>query len=322
MRLNTFFLVLVATIASVGVAPPAVLHAQEVAPPAADETLIYIFRRGRFAGGGAKMWVALNNQTVARLGNKQYAVVRAKAGRNTLNLATTGIVAAAVAVDGRAGETVYLAWRLGDQRFEEIGAEEGRELVADAKQTKSIDEPRPNNEEIEALMNFHQLGLDVTRPATARLTPDAGHAVITIFRRDDGPDEFTFPVWSEERYLGALARNQGAEILVTPGEHFFFSRNVGTSLLRAQVEAGKHYYVWLDFGAMVGRVRLTPVARAESSNLESWLPSIAWIEVDRNTITDALREREDMVTDYIKSIGERARRGEAAFALLDEDAAY
>jgi len=70
-----------------------------IAPPADDETLIYVIREGRFAGSMNKMWVAVNDKTVGRVENDAYAVVRAKAGRITLNLATAGIVAGAFAVD-------------------------------------------------------------------------------------------------------------------------------------------------------------------------------------------------------------------------------
>ena len=49
-----------------------------VAAPTQDETLIYVLREGRFTGGGAKMWIAVNDQTVARVKNRQYAVIRAK----------------------------------------------------------------------------------------------------------------------------------------------------------------------------------------------------------------------------------------------------
>ena len=47
------------------VPPMPVAQAEDIAAPAADETLIYIFRVGRFVGGGAKLWIAVNDQTVA-----------------------------------------------------------------------------------------------------------------------------------------------------------------------------------------------------------------------------------------------------------------
>lgn len=98
IRWRTFVATSVLLAALQVAAPVEPAAAQEVAPPAADETLIYIFRVGRFVGGGAKMWVAVNDKTVARLENKGYAAVRVKAGAVTLNLASIGMVNAAAAL--------------------------------------------------------------------------------------------------------------------------------------------------------------------------------------------------------------------------------
>lgn len=75
-----------------------------IAPPSQDETLIYILREG----GGGKLWIAINDQTVARLENRKYEVLRTKAGLVTLNVATQGIPIAGIPVDDRHGEIVYL----------------------------------------------------------------------------------------------------------------------------------------------------------------------------------------------------------------------
>ena len=44
----------------------------EFAPPAHDETLIYVIREGRFTGSMNKMWIAVNDRTVARVENDAY----------------------------------------------------------------------------------------------------------------------------------------------------------------------------------------------------------------------------------------------------------
>ena len=122
----------------------------EVAPPSDDETLIYVIREGRFTGSMNKIWIAVNDQTVARVENDAYAIVRAKAGRITLNLATTGIVAGVIAVDDRPGETVYLTWRLSDVHMAELEATAAHELLANIKQTPPLEELRRNNEQVQA----------------------------------------------------------------------------------------------------------------------------------------------------------------------------
>jgi len=303
------------------VSPMPVADAKEIAPPAADETLIYILRVGRFAGSGAKLWVAVNDQTVARLKNKRYSVVRAKAGAITLNLANAGMIHAAIAIDDRPGETVYLKWRLGDWEITEVAETEGMKFLQEAEQMDPIDAPLGNNEQVDALMNLSRLGFDLMRPAEERLSPDDEHALVSIFRTKQS-DKLHMGIWSEDRYLGTLSANQGIDVLVPAGEHFFLSGYVGTSLMQAQVEAGKRYYVRLAIGKMILRVRLTPVGPDKSKDLDKWLSKVDWVEVDPDAITPRIREREDVVTEFLRSAGERAKSGEADVDLMGSAHAY
>lgn len=309
-------------LAALQVAVPVDNVAAQEAPPAADETLIYIFRVGRFAGGGAKMWVAVNDKTVARLENKGYAAVRVKAGAVTLNLASTGMVFAAIALDDRPGETVYLQWRLGDLVFEELDAEQGRALIAGADPGKPLEEELGNNEQTDALINLSRLGFDLMRPAREKLTPDAEHAVITILRREEAP-QLEFGVWSEDRYLGTLAAHKALDVKVTPGEHYFLSGYVGTTLLKAQVEAGKHYYAWIDVGGMVLRVKMMPVTTQESSDLEEWLAAVEFVEVDSESMAaPRVREREAGFTEWVRSVVVRAKAGTVDFTEINAAHAF
>ena len=296
---------------------PPKAQAQEVAPPGPDETLVYIFRAGRFMGGGAKVWVAVNDKTVARLENKGYAAVRAKAGAITLNLAQIGMVLTAVALDDRPGETVYLRWRVGDYAFEELSADEGRALIADADQSEPPEEPLGNKEQVDALLNLSRLGFDLMQPAQ-KLEPDSSHAVLTILRREENPN-FKFGVWAEDRHIATLAANEAVDVRLDPGEHFFLSGHVGTTLLKANVEAGKHYYAWIDVGEMVFRVKMMPVATGESKQLGEWLEQVSFVQLDPAAMTPRVRERETMVTTWVRSVADRARSGTVDYTEIGAD---
>lgn len=299
-------------------------HAQEAAPPAPDETLIY-FHRGK--GGGGHFWIAVNDQTVARVGKREYAVVRAKAGRITLNLATAGIVLTTVAVDDRPGETVYLTWGIRDWQVTELDEAAGRELIADSKQTEPIDEALGNNEEIRALLDLHRLGSGLMQPSTQEMSPDSDHAVLTIFRREKAKKdgfrrEIEVGIWGERGYLGTLSANEGIQVQLTPGEHFFVSGYVGTTLMKAQVEAGKRYYAWVDIGALVLRVKLMPVATSESAQLEEWLNEVQMVEVDQDAMTARHRERESIVNEFTAARAEAGRLGQQDFTEINAEHAY
>lgn len=302
-------------------APASYADALPVAPPADDETLIYVIREGRMLGAAGGHWIAINDKTVARLRNDKHAVIRAKAGLITLNLASAGVPAFSAAIDDRPGETVYLKWRLGDREMTELDQAAAAEFLRKTKPMDPIDAPSPNAEEIPVLINLSRLGFDLMQPATEALTPDDKLGVITIFRRKEA-DKIDLGVWNEHGFVGTLGANEAVSIAVPPGMHFFLAGNVGTSLLKAEVEAGKRYYAWLDYGKMVGRVRLTPVSLSESKDLQKWLKKTKQVELIPQAVTSRIRDREKIVTDFLRLAIEQANNGTADFTLLDNDYAY
>jgi len=320
LRLN---MLLLATLAIICFAPhqPLAKTSIEIAPPAADETLIYVIRESRILGKANGYWIALNDQTVARVRNKKHAIIRAEAGILSLSLANSGYIFAAAAIDNRPGETVYLRWRLGDTELTEIDEAAANKLLKKSKQMDPIDAPMPNDEEMAVLMNLSRLGFDLMQPATEQLEPDDEHAIITFFRRSEA-DKFDFGISGEHGYVGTLAANEAVSIAVPAGSHYFMAANLGTSLLKAQVEAGKRYYVWFDYGKMMGRVRLTPVTREQSKDLDGWLDDVSHVQRDPSATSESIHRREEIASAYIRSAVERTATGEADFHLLGSEHAF
>jgi hypothetical protein len=93
-------------------------------------------------------------------------------------------------------------------------------------------------------------------------------------------------------------------------------------LLKAEVEAGKRYYAWLDYGKMMGRVRLTPVSSSQSGELQKWLKKTKQVELIPQAVTNRIRNREEIVTDFLRLAIERANSGAADFTLMGRDDAY
>lgn len=290
-------------------------------PPASDETLIYVMREGRFIGSGGRMWIAVNDQTVARVGNKDYAVIRAKAGRITLNMAVTGIAGPSIVLDDRPGQVVYIRFRPGDTEFTEVDEAEAAEFLRKEKQTDPIDELLPNNEEVAVLLNLSRLGFYLMRPATGAPEPDDAHATVTFFSRGDTRG-LAFGIWSADGFVGTLAPHQSITMAVDAGEHYFLAGNIGKSLLKLEAEAGKRYFAWIDFGKMIGRVRLTPVGPDESDDLAEWLDESSPVEIDRALITSRILEREEIVTNYIETVIRQAAIGESDYHLLGAEHAF
>jgi hypothetical protein len=315
------FLIL-ATIVPLSLAPATSrADAAAVAPPADDETLIYVIREGRMLGAAVGHWIAINDKTVARLKSDKHAVIRAKSGLITLNLANSGVPVFSAAIDDRPGETVYLKWRLGDKELTELDEAAAAKFLRKTKPMDPIEASLPNAEEIPVLINLSRLGFDLMQPAREAIAPDNEHGVITIFRRKEA-DKIDLGVWNEHGFVGTLGANEAVSIAVPPGTHFFLAGNVGTSLLKTEVEAGKRYYAWIDYGKMMGRVRLTPVSLSQSEELQSWLKKTKQVELNPQAITNRIRDREKIVTDFLQLAIERANNGTADFTLLDNDDAY
>ena len=280
------------------VTEPVAAQVEAVGPPAEDETLIYVIREGRFTGSMNKMWVAVNDKTVARVENDAYAAVRVPAGRVTLNLATAGIVAGSVAVDDRPGETVYLRWRLGDFFLTELEAEEAQATLANLKRTPPIDELRPNNEQVQANFALDMLGLGLTQPTKAVVVPDDEHAVITIFRQDK-KDLMRIALWSLDGYLGLLELNQGIQVKVPAGDNTIFAGLIPDTTLRLNAEAGKNYYVFFDIGMV--KIKIVPVQSTDQKKLAQWLEKVTYVALDPDRRTDRVREREQIVLEFLRS---------------------
>lgn len=315
---GTWVLAIIAMLAALPVAAKKADLVIETAGP--DETLIYVMREGRFVGSGVKTWVAINDQSVARVKNKGYVVVRAPAGRITLNTAGQGVVSGTIALDDRPGETVFIKFRLGEN-FVELDRAEAEKFLKKSKQSDPIDEIRPNNEEIGVLLNASRLGFDLMRPATDRPEPDEASATVTFLRRGDA-DKLEFGVWGGHGFVATLGAFEAVTISVPPGDHFFLAGNVGKSVLKLEAEPGKRYFAWLDFGSMVGRVRLTPIAVDESDKLDKWLNEVTWVELDDASMSERILERQKIVTDYIQKVIHKTEAGESDFHLLGTDHAY
>ncbi len=289
------------------------VHAQTAGEsnPAADETLIYVLREGRFAGAGTKQWIAVNDQTVARVKNKRYAVVRVPAGIVTLNIASQGLVHGSIAVDDRPGETVYVKYRLGDRRLREVDAEEGTAFLRKAKAMKPIGEPRPNNERIHALINVGTLK-NAMVAADERVLPSSEYAVITFYRKQD-KSKMDLGLWSTTGFVGMLQANEGMDARFTPGKHAFLAGFVGKTLMQANLEAGKHYLAELDLGSIVLRVK---IIERQVANVSKVYKKLDWVRVEPDAITSRFIERGKILGEYVQELVARADNGKLDFTTV------
>ena len=149
-----------------------------VAPPADDETLIYLIEQKGM--GGVKFGISVNGEFVARTKHKQHTITHAKAGRLTFSIWRGKMVLGAIALDDRPGETVYLTHKWGNFEISEISAGEAAELMEKTKPAKieNLDgKVTPPEVQMLTLVNIGRLGFDLMKPAMGRLEPDDGKTV-------------------------------------------------------------------------------------------------------------------------------------------------
>ena len=292
-----------------------------VEPPGPDETLIYVMREGRMLGAAGGHWIAINDETVGTLRNDTHTIIRYPAGLITLNIASGGTPAASIALDNRGGETVYLEWKLGAPEFIELDEKAARKLIRKTDRSKPIDEVLPNKEQMVVLMNLSRLGFELMEPASGPAEPDADHGVVTIFRQKDG-DKLDFGIWNDTGFVGTLKAREAVSLKLQPGSYFFMAGNLGVTQLLAEIEAGKRYYAWLDYGGWIGRVRLTPVPATDSKELEKLLRKVSYVQLGPAADAAGITTREEIVTGYIREVREKARDGSVGFNLLGAEHAF
>ena len=306
-----------------------------VTPPGPDETLIYVMREGRMVGAIGGHWIAINDETVGYLSNDTHTIFRYPAGMITLNIATGeaekppllehtasgGMPIASIALDDRGGETVYLEWKVNTWEFIELDEKAARKLIRKTDRSKPIDEFFPNIMQMGVLMNLSRLGFDLMEPAAGPLEPDAEHGVVTIFRQKDG-DKFDFGIWHDNGFVGTLGAREAVSLRLSPGSYFFMASHFGFTHMMAEVEAGKRYYAWVDHGGLLGRLRLTPVPNTDARNLEKLLRKVSYVQLGRGVDAERVRDREKLVTEFIRETKSQAREGGVGFDLLAAEHAF
>jgi hypothetical protein len=104
--------------------------------------------------------------------------------------------------------------------------------------------------------------------------PDKAQIVFIQAFKPIGIEQFTgiFEVRDTDReLLGGLTSRSRFVKVVAPGPHLFMSNGFGASFLRANVEAGKRYYVLSRFVAYVG-YQLRPMRRSGPSDYNITIP--------------------------------------------------
>ena len=81
--------------------------------------------------------------------------------------------------------------------------------------------------------------------ATKTQQVEADCALVTFLRPSIAAGAISFQAWDGERFVGELHGMNSVSYLATPGEHVFFAKAENWAVTKAQLAAGKRYYLVL-----------------------------------------------------------------------------
>jgi hypothetical protein len=125
--------------------------------------------------------------------------------------------------------------------------------------------------------------------------------------------QFEFDIWDGEECIGALSRYTYFQYVTDPGEHLFLARGGNRSFMKANLQAGKRYYVFVNLRIkpFYQNVYLEPVKK-ENEELIDALPSY----LNDSQPISMLPEKRN---DYVKSRIEDVRNDIKEFRAAEHD---
>ncbi|MFC1523984.1 hypothetical protein ACFL6N_04255 [Thermodesulfobacteriota bacterium] len=117
--------------------------------------------------------------------------------------------------------------------------------------------------------------MGLSEPAEPYLAPDNDKALVYFIR----PVKLGFlihaAVYDDEEFIGFVPYNQKLPYLADPGEHMFMVVSEAADFLKAELQAGKTYYIKVmpRMGAWRARFSLAPVTKAdlETPRVQKWI---------------------------------------------------
>jgi hypothetical protein len=305
-----------------------IIQAEEVATtqekPAADEMLVYFIRENNYYGSLRRIWVTCNENAIASIGSGNYCYFKVKTGPNIINTVQTKTPVGFYLLKYRPGETVYLLFGYMNGLIYPIEPYIGEELIKECKNVPLLEKPGPNDGYQFILMNPGFFGFEVMKKMVETINPDSDNAIVTFFRSDGSVTANLFGIWDEDGYLGSLRGHIFFQIKVKPGKHYFIAKSEKLSVVEADVEAGKSYYIQLKTGtnSYYSSIQLLPIKKdIDDKTLQNWLDHSTCATYDQSRLTDDLKavmDRTKMVTD---DIIKKIEKGEIETGkLLIEDA--
>ena len=128
---------------------------------------------------------------------------------------------------------------------------------------------------------------------------DANKAMVTFLRPTMFGGAIQFGIWDGTDFVGVLSANSYIQYLTDPGEHYFLGRAENWSCVKANLEAGKKYYIIGKVfpGIWKARVAFDPIKSSDEpqSQIDKWLRELKPTSVDESKRDSYVNPRIDQV---------------------------
>lgn len=325
--IKTSISVLFLTILFSVLAMPIVRAEGEATPPNTldpDEMGVYVIRESKFYGAARRVWLGCNEKVLASIGSGTYAYFKVKSGPNIINIVQAKAPYCFYLLKYMPGETVYLVLDYTSGNFTSVAPYVGETLLKKTKNVPILDKTEGNDGYEFSVINPGHLGIELMKKAEETIQPDSEYAVITFIRPEEFIKNVPFGIWGEEGYLGTLRGHTYFKVKVKPGKHLFITKSEKFSVVEADVEAGKEYYIQFKtkVGMYLANTQLLPVKKeTKADTLRKWLDESTEITFDQNSLTDELKTVMDWGKAITGEIFTKANEGKIEVQkLLIEDA--
>jgi hypothetical protein len=151
--------------------------------------------------------------------------------------------------------------------------------------------------------------------------PPQGSAIVTFIRATQFGGLIDFGIWDGDQFIGVIEPHKFIQYIARPGEHIFLARAENWSYVKANLEAGKKYYILTNVGPGVlkARVYLIPVTKEQKgytqSDINEWMGKFEPISVDPGQLENYRNSR----ITHIREAVARYQRGEVETLALGPD---
>ena len=151
----------------------------------------------------------------------------------------------------------------------------------------------------------------VMEPAEFTLRPDRTAAVVNFLRPSIVGLNFKFGIWDRENFVGLLPARNYVQYRAKPGSHFFMASAENWSGIKADVQAGKNYYILVAPGPGAWKVWKASV---EMSVLQPDDPELAGWMQKLKRITPVLETQGGYIAEQIDHVREARKNFESGVA--------